>query len=187
MLEKVIMVTGMPGSGKTVLSEIARELGVPVVIMGDVLRDIARERGLKVDDSSLGKLAIELRRIHGRDVIAKYSLEKAKKLRSKTVLVEGLRNIEEYDFFKEKFKNQAVLVAVHASPKTRFERLKNRGREDDPKSYEEFKKRDRRELEMGIGSVIALADIMFVNEDLTLEEFKEIARENLEKIIRNKG
>jgi dephospho-CoA kinase len=57
-----------------------------------------------------------------------------------------------------------VVVAVHASPKTRYERLAARGRSDDPKSWEEFADRDARELGVGIGDVIALAQEMLINE-----------------------
>jgi dephospho-CoA kinase len=55
-------------------------------------------------------------------------------------------------------------VAVHASPRTRCERLISRGRSDDPKNWEEFVERDSRELSVGIGNVIALAEEMLVNE-----------------------
>ncbi|HXZ98038.1 MAG TPA: hypothetical protein VED24_01585, partial [Candidatus Acidoferrum sp.] len=39
-----------------------------------------------------------------------------------------------------------------------------RGRSDDPKSWQEFAERDARELGVGIGNVIALAQEMLVNE-----------------------
>ena len=39
-----------------------------------------------------------------------------------------------------------------------------RGRSDDPKSWEEFADRDARELGVGIGDVIALAQEMLINE-----------------------
>lgn len=182
MVEKIILVAGMPGSGKGVVSEVAKSLGIPVIIMGDVLREIAISKGLEINDANLGKLALDLRKKIGRHIIALYSLEKAKRLKNDIVLIEGLRNIEEYDYLKQNVKN-LVLIAVHASPKTRFERLRKRGRKDDPKTFEDFEARDRRELKMGIGSVIALADIMLVNEDISLDEFRSIVEKQMIEIL----
>jgi len=63
------------------------------------------------------------------------------------------------------------VVAVHASPRTRYERLISRGRSDDPKNWEDFAERDLRELSVGIGNVIALAEEMLVNEG-SVDELK---------------
>ena len=77
-------------------------------------------------------------------------------------IIEGLRGLEELTTFRKYL--DFLLVAIHASPSTRFHRLKQRGRSDDPKNREMFDKRDLTELKVGIGSVIALADHILVNE-----------------------
>ncbi|BDZ71194.1 AAA family ATPase [Methanobacterium petrolearium] len=41
---KVIGVTGMPGSGKSIVSRTAESLGMKVVRMGDVIRDEAHKQ-----------------------------------------------------------------------------------------------------------------------------------------------
>jgi dephospho-CoA kinase len=85
------------------------------------------------------------------------------------VVVEGLRSLDEVEAFKRVF-NVAVL-AVHSPPEQRFQRLLKRKRSDDPRNMEEFRERDYRELAVGVGSVIALADNMIVN-DSTIEAFR---------------
>ncbi|WP_243674686.1 AAA family ATPase [Vulcanisaeta distributa] len=40
------MITGLPGSGKTIVSDVARELGLPVVTMGDIIREEAVKSGI---------------------------------------------------------------------------------------------------------------------------------------------
>jgi len=60
---------------------------------------------------------------------------------------------------------------VHAPPKVRFSRLVRRARSDDPSTWEVFHERDMRELGVGLGNVIALAEKILVN-DGTIEEFK---------------
>jgi dephospho-CoA kinase len=75
-----------------------------------------------------------------------------------------------------------VVVAVHSSPKTRYERLAARGRSDDPMSWEEFVDRDARELGVGIGDVIALAQEMLINET-SFEDMSAASEAVLSRVI----
>ena len=177
----VVCVVGMPGSGKSLVSSVARELGFDVVVMGDAVRKVAEERGIEPRGEEMRKLMKALRREGGPAVVAELCfplIDAAGPL----VLVDGIRSLHEVEAFRRRY-GSAVLIAVHSSPKTRFERLRARGREDDPKSWEEFRKRDEVELQVGIGSAIALADYVLVNEG-TLEELEGAARELLEKLVR---
>ncbi len=58
---RLIGVVGLPGSGKGEFSRCAAELGIPVLVMGDVVRRVAAERGLAADDAVLGRISGELR------------------------------------------------------------------------------------------------------------------------------
>ncbi|MEM1831309.1 MAG: hypothetical protein QXJ97_07260 [Desulfurococcaceae archaeon] len=80
----------------------------------------------------------------------------------------------------------AVVVAVHASPRTRYERLRARRRPGNPETYEEFKRRDMVELGFGLSSVIALADHVIVNEG-SIEETRECVRRILEHLVVTHG
>ena len=72
-------------------------------------------------------------------------------------------------------------MAVHSSPEKRFNRLSNRRRSDDPNGWEVFHERDMRELGVGLGNVIALAEQMIVNDN-SLEEVKAKIKEALQRI-----
>ncbi len=176
---KVILITGMPASGKSIVSEILKDKGIFVIKMGDVLREAALKEN--VDMKNLGKFSIEIREKYGKEIVAKLTYEKIKNLRisSDIIAIEGVRSLEEYMFFKDKFKD-VILLAIHSSPKTRFKRIIERGREDDPKNFDEFIKRDLRELSYGIGNVIALADYMIINEG-NIDNLKE----EVENFLRN--
>ncbi len=195
---KVIGVTGLPGSGKSVVSRVAKQLGVHVVRMGDVIREEAKNRNQKT-----GEVAVELRKEYGEFVVAEKCVEMINNLRnehnepnnskkkvvdkSKTTLfmIEGIRSEYEVEIFKKNFKNIKI-IAVHSTPKTRFKRLKKRMRPDDSKEESEFKLRDRRELDFGIGNVIATADYMIVNEG-PLKKIKAIIRSILENELQSEG
>jgi len=169
----IFCITGMPGSGKSVVSEAAKSVGIKVVSMGDVIREEAEGRGIEKSPSSIGNLMLQLRNEEGKDAVAKRCLKKALGA-SPDSIIEGVRSLEELDYFRS--QAEVCLIAVHASPRTRFERLLKRGRSDDPKDWETFRERDMRELKVGIGSVIAMADKVFINEG-SLPDLGEAVKE----------
>lgn len=176
---KVIGVTGLPGSGKGFLFDIAKENGAIVVNMGDRIREVAAERGADV-----GTTARKLREEQGQYVVAKLTIKKINELIEEnkdadTILIDGIRSPYEIELFQDSFDN-FISVAIYASPKTRFERLKLRNREDDSSVYEDFKERDQRELDFGIGTVIASSDYLIQNES-SLEDYEKQVKEFLDE------
>ncbi len=173
---RVIGTVGMPGSGKSVISQILQEkLNSFYVIMGDVIREEAMREGLEPNSINLRKIMLELRKREGNDIVARRCIEKLKEREEEYdwAVIEGLRGIEELTTFRKQL-SPFLLVYVFASPATRFNRLKQRGRSDDPKNREMFDKRDLTELKVGIGSVIALADHILVNEGSKEDLFSKI-------------
>lgn len=183
MVKKALGIVGMPGSGKSIAVEVAKSFSVPVITMGNVVREVAESKGITLSPSELGNLALELRREGGNAAIANMCLPKIMELRSDSLLIDGLRSMSEVDTFKTRV-NKLFIVAIHVSPRTRFDRLKRRGRPDDPKTWTDFRQRDLREIEIGMSEVIALADFMVINESSKGEAKKELRRV-FEEVIRN--
>lgn len=177
---RIILVTGMPGSGKTVVVEVAsREFNLPRYSMGDVVREEALRIYGSMSADTLLKTAKILRDTYGLDYIARKTVERINASRS-VVVIDGVRSLEEVEAFRR--IGETVIIAVHASPKTRFERLRRRGRLGDPVKWEDFVTRDLVELSLGIGNVIALADIVVVNEK-PLDEFVKEVKEVLGRVL----
>ena len=164
---QAIAFTGLPGSGKSEAVAVAEQQAWTVIRMGDEVRAAARCRGMQPTDDSLGRIADKARRQEGMDVWARRSLPDG----NGDVVIDGIRNIEEVEFFRVEL-DDFVLVAIHASPETRHRRLQERGRSDDSVSLDELQQRDERELGWGIGSVVAMADVVIVNEG-SLEELHD--------------
>ena len=186
--KKVVLVAGMPGSGKSIISKVARDMGFGTVCMGDVVREEVEKRGLSLTRDNISKIARELRKREGMQAIAIRVLDRVLELLSKgldLVVVDGVRGYDEVKYFKDNLRRYAKLIVltVHASPETRFKRLCRRGREDDPRTWEEFLRRDLEELDFGIGDVIALSDILLVNEGLSIKEFRELVESVISSII----
>ena len=172
----------MPGSGKSLVANLAHTLNIPVIIMGDVIRKETESRGLEPTRENIGLIMIKIREEEGEDVVAKKCLPEIMKTNSEVVLVEGIRSLNEVIYFKKKFQD-FILIAIHASPKTRYERLKKRDRSDDPKTWEDFVDRDLRELKAGIGDAIAMADFMIINEN-DIAKVRDKIQDLLFKIIK---
>ncbi len=176
----VIGLAGMPGSGKSIVVDVAREMGYNIVVMGDVIRQETLNRGLELTPQNVGKVMLELRQESGNYVIAQKCIPKIEEQASSKVLVDGLRSLFEADIFKEHFA-KFNLVAVHASPQTRFTRLSTRRRSDDPAEWKVFQERDMRELGVGLGNVIAMAEQVIVNDN-SFEHVRAKVKVSLERI-----
>jgi dephospho-CoA kinase len=178
-LMRIIAFVGMPASGKGEASKVALELGVPVVNMGDVIREEVRRRALEASDVTLGAVASELRRIEGADAVARRCLSKIENLDASVVVVDGVRNIEEVECFKRALGGDFMLVAIVSSFENRLERVRQRKREDAIVDASGLVARDERELGWGLGRAIEQADVVIEN-NRGLGEFRERVRQLLE-------
>ena len=163
----IVIVTGMPGSGKSKIVKEFERRGFPSVSMGDLVREETVKRGLELTKENVAKVSIRLRQELGQNAVAKLAVERVRELLKSNplVVIDGVRSLDEVGTFRGAFPGEEiVIIAVHTSPHSRFERLKARGRHDDPKTWEEFEERDWKELKFGIGNVIAMADYMIVND-----------------------
>ncbi|GGN91589.1 MULTISPECIES: AAA family ATPase [Haloarcula] len=163
----VIGIVGLPGSGKSEAANVAADMGVPVVTMGDVIREECRDRGLD-PATHHGDVATALREENGPGAIAERSLPVIERERTDgdTVLVDGIRSDVEVEAFRDAFGGDFLLVKVDAPFELRAERLdlrgRDAGREDGGESLED---RDERELGFGMGEAMEMADLELDNTE----------------------
>lgn len=169
----VVGLAGMPGAGKSLVVDVAKERGFEIVVMGDVVREEAERQRLRPTPENIGKIMLELRLNEGKSVVAKRIIPKIDQSRRQKVMVDGIRSLSEVEEFKRRFRRFSLL-AVHASPQTRLERLCRRQRSDDSKSWQIFHERDLRELSVGLGEAIAMAEYIIVNEGEASKAKEEI-------------
>jgi dephospho-CoA kinase len=172
---QVIGTVGLPGSGKGEAATVAREEGVPVVTMGDVVRAATRERGLDPAEHH-GEVARALREEEGPAAVAERSLPLVREAaeahpEADAVLVDGLRSPVEVETFEAAFGASFLVVSVEAPFETRARRLGARERDDSDADVEALREREERELGFGMGAVMDAADVV-VENDATLEAFR---------------
>jgi dephospho-CoA kinase len=173
----VLAFVGAPAAGKTEAASVAKKMGIPVITMGEVIREELRKRGLPLSDENAGRVANELREKEGMDAIAKRCVPLIKDVEEKkaertVIVIDGIRGIAEVETFKKEFGDDFVLVRVDAPLQLRYKRIKSRGRGDDLLSVDEFKNREKRELGWGMEEAMKKASRVIKNEG-SLEEFKE--------------
>ena len=183
---KIIAFVGMPASGKSEAAKVAKEMNIPVVTMGDVIRKEVDLRG--ADPADGGKIANELRETEGMDAIAKRCMilieEKMKENPSGIFIIDGVRGIAEVDYFKQHLGEGFMLVsiAIDSPIEERFDRIIARKREDDMDNIEKLKERDAREIGWGMGEAIAASDRIIENTT-TLDEYQKNIRVLFEEMI----
>jgi dephospho-CoA kinase len=175
----IVAITGMPGAGKSSAAKALEVHGFKrIVVMGDVIREEARRRGLEPDERNTGKMMLELREKFGPGAVAEVCLRSLKDVREEVVVVDGIRSFAEVEVFAR--EGTVKLLAIAASRDRRFKLLTERGRSDAPASRTGFDERDERELSVGVGNAVALADESLSNERATLEELGNRAVELVE-------
>jgi len=162
---KIIAVVGLPGSGKSeLIAHLIEKYHWPKVYFGDVTFCEMKRRDLPINEKNERMVREELREKFGKLHYAKKVIEEIRLLGdSEYVIVESLYMWEEYLKFKEEFGADFFTIAVHASPKTRYERLGKR--EYRSLTPEEVRSRDYAQIgNLSQGGPIAMADYMVVNE-----------------------
>ena len=173
----ILGVSGMPGSGKSEFANIAREFNYRTVIMGDVIRKKVKEMGLEPTPENTGRVMIDIRKIHGDEVVAHLTCIEIDRLLGENrdkIIIDGIRSQKEVEYFRKHLGRVFYVVAIHAEQIIRFQRLRIRGRTDSPKTYEEFDKREQSELSLGLGETIVYSNFIISNNK-TKEMFYEHA------------
>lgn len=190
MLNKIICVVGMPGGGKSLVSDELVKQGFAYLRFGQITLDKVKEMGLKPTESIERKIREDLRKKYGMGAFAKLNIPKIDELLKKSnVVIDGLYSWSEYKILKEKYGEVMYVVAVYAPPKLRYQRLKNRSIKNDVHlrfrsfSEKDAKARDYAEIEnIEKGGPIAMADFTIVNTG-TIKELKEKVKEILSQIL----
>lgn len=170
---KIIAFTGMPASGKSEAVQLAKDKGIPVIRMGDMVWEETKRQGKPLDDKNVGDVAHSMREKHGMNIWAKRTVEKIRSLKKSPLLViDGVRNMEEIEYFKKELGMEFLVIAIDAPDELRRKRAISRGRTDDSKNLKDLEERDKREIRWGLQKVIANADIVIPNNG-SLEDFKK--------------
>ncbi len=178
---KVVSIVGMAGAGKSAVAKLFQENGFTKIRFGDVTDEEVRKRGLELNEENERYIRELLRQEQGMAAYAKLNQPRIDSaLGYSDVVIDGLYSWEEYTFLKTYYGEGFYVVAVWASPRTRYARLT--GRLDRRLALEEATSRDRAEIEnSNKGGPIAMADFTLINE-ASLEDLRKEAKEIIPRL-----
>ncbi|MEE8413758.1 MAG: AAA family ATPase [Dehalococcoidales bacterium] len=161
---KVVSIVGMPGSGKSEVARVFEVSGFTRVRFGDVTDAEVQKRGLELNEENERRVREMLRQELGMAAYAQLNLPAIDAaLKKSDVVIDGLYSWEEYTFLKARYAEGFFVLAVWASPKTRYTRLTVRA--DRWLTIEEASARDEAEIEnLNKGGPIAMANFTLINE-----------------------
>ncbi len=183
-MNKIVCVTGMPGSGKSILSDYFVGKGYQFVRFGQITLDEVKRRKLKPNEKNESKIREAVRKKHGMAAYAILNYPRFRKLLKKShVIADGLYSWAEYKYLKKKFREQMLVVAVYAPPKLRHTRISSRIMHKDDTdlrnrsfTVKEAEQRDYAEIEkLDKGGSIAMADYTLVNTKSIDNFLKQVA------------
>jgi dephospho-CoA kinase len=172
---KIISIVGMAGAGKSEVARVFERNGYTLIRFGDITDEEMKKRNLKPNEAN-ERLVRESLRGDGCEAYARLNRPRIERaLKSANVVIDGLYSWDEFVYLKGLYGEGLYLVAVWASPPTRYARLARRARR--PLTAEEAAQRDKSEIEnIAKGGPIAMADFTIVNESSRGDLRKEAER-----------
>lgn len=178
----VLGIVGLPASGKTVVADhLAKKPGAVRIHTGDFIWEFLKKRGIKPTEESGVMATLFMWAEYGDLPVATWILRQMAKYKAKKIIIiDALRTVEETRILKDKFKDKFKLIAVLSPPTIRWERERKRARFG-PLSRLEFRIRDREDLRVGVGDLIANADY-YIDASGSIAQNKTATDEVLKKI-----
>lgn len=179
----IIGLTGKNGAGKGEVAEILKKSGFIYHSLSDVIRDEITKRDEAITRERLIEVGNELRHKGGAAVLANRILAVLDP--EKNYVIDSIRNPAEVQALTH--RTDFFFVNVSASQKTRFERTKARKRENDPSTFDEFVRLEKKEetsddpLKQQLNQTIALADYE-VSNNSSLEDLAKRVRTLLKEL-----
>ena len=169
MNQKLLILAGLPGSGKSEAAKFFSKVGLTVIRMGDLTDEYLRRTKIVKNEENEARIRDYLRKKFGSTVYARFTAKSIRSLTTaNTVIIEGARSLPEVAFLKRK-KTNVKIIWLEAEKSVRYQRLKNRLVR--PLSFQDAQKRDQWEKNtMDIEKIKDQADFVLDNNQ-TLAEF----------------
>lgn len=170
----IIGLTGRIAAGKGYVVAYLLEKSFKYTTLSQLIRDELSRRGLEVTRKNLQDIGNEVREKEGATAWIKRLVQNLKE--NENYIVDGIRNPGEINELKK--HKDFFLIALDAPQLTRFERVVQRNKASDPKTWEGFLEMDTRDfgednpLGQQVGKCMQVADFHIMN-DLSVEELNK--------------
>ena len=184
MKKALILIVGMPCSGKSFAAEVIRKhFHAKALKTGDVIREEIKRKGLLYTPENDTKVRLWFHT--GREHLVVERLWKKMKNYKGIVVIDGLRSPKELAMFKRLYKSKIFLVQIRSSFKMRVRREIERGRFGKNESVKYLKDRDKSELSklVGLKQLLKKADYIIDNSRLSKKQMENKVVSLIKSII----
>ncbi len=179
----IIGIVGMPGCGKSTVADFfVKKHKAQKVHLGDFIWQWLASRGIRPSEETGTMASLYMWIEYGEIPLVKWAEEQVRKSRAKIIILDSLRTMEEARYFQLKYKDNFHVIAILASPAARLKRLQGRARFG-PLSKLEFRVRDREELRLGVGDLIASAN-HYINANGTIPSVQKQTMELAKHLLK---
>ncbi len=171
MPKKLILIVGLPGSGKSTTADfIKKEFNAEVVHSGDIIREEIKKRGLEYTPKTDALIAHWFHTGGREKLIVKKVWDKIRKSKKKLIVIEGLRSEEQLKYLEKLAKTKPIIISIIASFKVRVKRELKRGRFGKKETISYLKFREKLEKSHGIEGLLKKANYKIDNSKLTIKQ-----------------
>jgi len=173
----ILGLTGTMSSGKGEVVKHLKTKGFEHYVYSDILKEIAKQRDIELTRENLQKLGNDIKKeTRSLGILSKKML---KKIKTDKAVVDGIRNADEIRELRK--KRDVYIIGINASQRLRYERIRKRNREGDPKTFSEFKRLDNLENRgktkgQEINKCLKMADFTIINNGSLEQLHKEIGK-----------
>lgn len=182
----IIGLTGKNGSGKGEAARFLTESGYEYYSLSDILREELQSSGKEITREHLIEIGNDVRAKDGAGALAERTL--AKLGPEAHAVVDSIRNPFEVEALRR--RRDFHLLSIEGDAQVRFERVKRRGRESDPETYEQFLEVEAREAQtpnpatQQLNRTAAMADAVVCNNG-TIDELRDQVRQVIQALAAN--
>lgn len=187
MSKEIMLFVGPSGAGKdAVVDRISLLTGAEITSLSSQVRKEAQKVGMvKPTRGELQIFANQMRSVHGNNVFAKLAAEDIANDGKGLTIVNGVRHPDEISVF-----DSPTIVGVDATIEVRFNRVLERARQSDPKSWDEFLVCDARENGTPDGKdgqqnyqCLAKANVIIENNYNSLEQLEYVVDILVDRLV----
>lgn len=132
-MKTVIGIIGPIASGKdTAAAYIAKKMNYPIMEVSGCLKELATQKGVRVDRQNLVNFGTRIVRDYGHEYVPKMLLSRIEN----NGIITGMRQTSQIEYLRTHSK--LVLISIDASPQIRFNRAQLRRRLGEATTLEEF-------------------------------------------------
>ncbi|MBR9682739.1 MAG: AAA family ATPase [Candidatus Aenigmarchaeota archaeon] len=183
-MKKLIIITGLPGSGKSAAAEMmAKKYNAKIYHTGDIIREEVKKRKLEYTPENDKKVAEWFHSGNREKILAERAWNKVKRTKKNIIILEGFRNVENVRHIEDVSGLNPIIIEVKVPFQIRAKRELERRRFKKGENITYLKRRDKKELQRGLAYLLRL-DKYEIDNSGTLKDLEKAIDKLMKQILK---